>query len=111
MNSDDEIDADRISAGAGVSHGELLVRFVNASFESEGVLGPVRDECIQTLGWAATVDAAAVIANFHMMTRIADGTGTPLDEGSKEMSTDLREAIGVNGFETKRFDPTVVLDV
>ena len=38
-----------------------------------------------------------------MMTRIADGTGTPLDEGSVDMSADIRSQIGVNDFVSARF--------
>ena len=96
-----------MTTGAGVPHGELLVRFVDASFDSADAVAAVRDELTATLGLAATVDAAAVIANFHMMTRIADSTGTPLDAGTEEMTSDLREALGVETFDTKRFDRTI----
>ncbi|MCH2634106.1 MAG: hypothetical protein MKZ71_10870 [Acidimicrobiales bacterium] len=41
-------------------------------------------------------------ANFHMMTRIADGTGTPLDAGTVEPSAEIRDLIGVNGFTSRR---------
>ena len=37
-----------------------------------------------------------------MMTRIADGTGTPIDEGTIEASEEIREQIGVNEFVSRR---------
>ncbi len=39
------------------------------------------------------VDAAAVVANFHMMVRIADGTGVPLDEGTYVVTQHTRDAL------------------
>lgn len=80
---------------------------VDASFESADSLAGVRDECVSTLGADTTVDAAAVIANFHMMTRIADSTGTPLDAGTERITGELREALGLDDLATKRFDATV----
>jgi len=104
--TDHDIRPDELTAGAGVPHGELLVRMVDASFESADALAAARDECIATLGMETTVDVAAVIANFHMMTRIADGTGTPLDVGTEKATSELRAALGVDELATKRFDPT-----
>ena len=111
-NTDHDIRAEDLRDGAGVPHGELLVRFVDASFtdgdqSSYNELAALRDEMVATLGMATTVDAAAVIANFHMMTRIADGTGTPLDALTEQMTGDLRTALGVDDFVTTRFDTTV----
>lgn len=66
------------------------------------VLAATRDEVVAGLGPEALVDAVAVSANFHMMTRIADGTGTPLDEGSADMTEEIRHAIGVNDYVSRR---------
>ncbi len=103
---DDEIDPGELGSGAGVPHGELLVRLVDASFDDRASLAGVRDECVDVLGYDATVDAIAVIANFHMMTRIADGTGTPIDDGSHQMTGEIRAALDIDGFESMRLDPT-----
>lgn len=106
--TDHDIRPDELTSGAGVPYGELLVRMVDASFTSADALAAARDECIETLGMATTVDIAAVIANFHMMTRIADGTGTPLDSVTEQHTGDLRGALGVDDFVSSRFDPTAV---
>ena len=57
-----------------------------------------RSAVADALGEAALVDAAAVIGNFQRMTRIADGTGIPLDDMVVAMTTDLREELGINEF-------------
>ena len=56
---------------------------------------------IEVAGAEVLVDAIAVSANFYMMTRIADGTGTPLDTGTVEPSVEIRELVGVNNFTSR----------
>jgi hypothetical protein len=68
-------------------------------------LAHVRDEVTAVLGGDALVDAVAVSANFHMMTRIADGTGTPLDQGTVAPTEAIRQAIGVNSYVSRRHTP------
>ena len=48
------------------------------------------------------VDAAAVVANFCMMTRIADSTGTPLDAGTVDVSTEIRSDLGIDSLVSAR---------
>jgi len=102
MNVDEQIDPASLADGAGVPHGRLLVEFVNATRGDDAELALARDRVVEAMGHDALVDAAAVVANFTMMTRIADGTGTPLDEGSVDISADIRTGLGVDGFVSKR---------
>ena len=98
-----DITSESIEGGAGVHGGEALLAFVAAAHgDDANRLDAARRDVIHTLGEAAMFDAAAVIGNFTMMTRIADSTGTPLDEGSVAMSAQIREAMGVNAYPTKR---------
>ena len=99
---DTRIDPANLSEGAGVPHGELLVRFVDAVAAGGHDLAEVRDRVAGELGPAGLIDATAVIANFHMMTRIADGTGTPLDQGTVDMSTSLRTDLGIDDLVSTR---------
>jgi hypothetical protein len=62
----------------------------------------LRDEVTSKMGGDALVDAVAVSAFFHMMTRIADGTGTPIDNGTVDPTTEIRDAIGINDFVSRR---------
>lgn len=48
------------------------------------------------------VDAAAVIANFEMMTRIADGTGTTHPEGRLGFLDEARTTLGLDDFASHR---------
>lgn len=48
------------------------------------------------------VDAAAEAANFEMMTRLADGTGTPLDEMSVDPSAPLRRDLDLDDLASAR---------
>ncbi|MEM7326720.1 MAG: hypothetical protein AAF531_26780 [Actinomycetota bacterium] len=65
-------------------------------------MAAVRDRLIDTMGPDALVDVTAVVANFTMMTRIADGTGTPLDKGSVDMSAEIRQELGIDDFVSAR---------
>jgi len=85
-----------LADGAGVTNGKLLVDFVDATAAGGDTLAAARDRVVEAMGFDALVDVAAVVANFTMMTRIADGTGTPLDTGSVEMSAEIREQLGID---------------
>lgn len=72
-------DLDALASGdgdAGLPHGRLLMAFAEAAagFDDQA-LAAARDELVAVAGEAFMVDAAAVVANFEMMTRVADGTG------------------------------------
>ncbi|MDE0845845.1 MAG: hypothetical protein ACJ05G_02740 [Actinomycetota bacterium] len=91
------------NGNGGVPHGELLSKLSEALWSKNlNELTAVREELINAAGADVFVDAVGVSAMFHMMTRIADGTGTPLDAGTDEPSADIREAIGVNHLVSRR---------
>lgn len=110
MNQDAQVSYEAIDGSGqgdgGVEHGELLARLTEAMWAADSTaLAAVRDEVAEAMGGDALVDAIAVSANFHMMTRIADGTGTPLDAGTVDPTEDIRAAIGVNDFVSRRHMP------
>lgn len=102
MNIDGHIDPVSLDDGAGVPHGKVLIDFVDATATRGDELAVARDRVIEAMGHDALVDAAAVVANFTMMTRIADSTGTPLDPGSVEISTELRAGLDVDRYVSAR---------
>ena len=86
-------------AESAVVAGASLLRFADAVVEADDeLIRERRSELRQRLGDAAMVDAAAVIANFQRMVRIADGTGIPLDEQVLMMTQDIRGELGINNF-------------
>lgn len=72
--------ADGVS-DVGLEHGGALLRFAGAcgGFDDEELVA-ARAVLVAETDEAFMVDAAAVAANFEMMTRLADGTGARLPE-------------------------------
>ncbi len=72
-----DIDALATGAGdAGLPHGAALLAFAEAiAGWDDDALAAARARLEDTAGEAFMIDAAAVAANFEMMTRVADGTG------------------------------------
>lgn len=79
--SESEVDLGAVAAGtgdAGIPLGEELLRFATAAATlrvAATEMGDARHALVTIAGPEVMVDAAAVAANFHMMTRLADGTG------------------------------------
>lgn len=61
-----------------------------------------RSTVVDELGPDWLVDAAAVVANFEMMTRLADGTGARLRPQQLEATAAMRAQIGVDEFPSAR---------
>lgn len=85
-----------------MAHGDLLARYAEAVHQRSDELPTIRTEVVAAVGTAGLVDAAAVCANFNMMVRIADGTGTPLDPGSTDISESLRDELALNDLGSRR---------
>lgn len=101
ITAGDEIDSGVPGQGA-------LLALVESTVDGRGEELPVaRSAVAEELGSAALVDAAAVIGNFQRMTRIADGTGIPLDAPIAAMSADLRDELGINEFGSAAYTPPV----
>jgi hypothetical protein len=92
---------------AGIEHGERLTGFADAAVKAgiggeSASLDAARDALRDAAGSEAVVDAAGVIGNFERMVRIADGTGIPLDGIVEVMSSDFRQELGLEAFESRR---------
>jgi hypothetical protein len=87
------------AAASGVAHGEVLLALADAMVGGDdAALALARARVARALGGAGLVDAVAVAANFERMVRIADGTGIPLDAPVAIATTDVRAALGIDGF-------------
>lgn len=88
---------------AGVPHGPLLVQFVEAVTRGGAAAADAaRNALSQAAGPEAVVDAAAVLANFEMMTRVADSTGAVVAPRWMESSVTERASLGADGFQSVR---------
>lgn len=100
----DDVDLSAIKdpamAGAsGIAAAPELLGFASASCGGQAVeIASSRDALREALGDAAVVDSAAVIGNFERMTRIADGTGIPLDTPVNAVSAGIQDDLGLREF-------------
>ena len=85
-------------ADCGVPSGDLLLRFVSAVELGRGDPIVAREAVRQAVGDEALIEAAATIAIFNGLVRVADGTGIALDDGVLGYSADFRERLGLNEF-------------
>ena len=117
QTSGDDVDLTGIVAGGALSRGarggtprknavetgivgdKVLLAFVEAALDDDAqATAAARNAVIETLGEAAMIDAATVIAHFQRMVRIADGTGIPLDTSFAVQTADIREELGINDY-------------
>jgi hypothetical protein len=98
---------DEVESGVPGQAGLIALVESTLGTESADDLPSARRLIEHQLGPAALVDAAAVIGNFQRMTRIADGTGIPLDAPVAAMTADIREELGINEFGSAAYTPRV----
>lgn len=95
-----------LTSGSGdgnIRHGGLLVAFADAVLgNDETCLSAVRTEIHTKLGDAALVDAAAIVATFNAIDRVADSTGIQIEESKAQATADLRATLGINAFAENR---------
>ena len=84
-------------ADGGVAAGAALAAYADAFFKDGGGFVAARERLEGEVGEPASVDAAAVLAIFNAVVRIADATGIPLEETKARMSADIRDALGLEG--------------
>jgi len=81
-----------------------LIALADAAIEGNAAqLAPARAAVINRIGAAAMIDAAAVIAGFDGITRIADATGIPLEPSRAADTIDLRAQLGIDQFLTAKW--------
>lgn len=77
----------------------MLIAFAEAVVGSDvDRLDATRARLQQELGPAALVDAAAIVATFQQMDRIADASGIPLDAVVDMVSQDVQTELGLGSF-------------
>jgi hypothetical protein len=92
------------AADGNIPHGRLLAGFAEAVVTDAAALPGLRARLVEAMGGAALVDAAAVVALFNAIDRVADATGIPLEDWKAEDTADMRAALGVDRFPSTRGD-------
>ncbi|MDE0155325.1 MAG: hypothetical protein OXS28_06970 [Gammaproteobacteria bacterium] len=83
----------------GVAHGALLSDFATAAVTGDdSALERTRREILNKLGQEELVDAAALVAHYEKMDRIADATGLPLDAPMQILGGELRDSLDIGKF-------------
>ena len=102
----DPADLAAVAAGAdgvGIPLGDELVRFASACVGTDdSELAAARTALADAADEAFMVDAAAVAANFEMMTRLADGTGAAMPEARTESTNATIAAFGIAEVTSRR---------
>jgi hypothetical protein len=93
-----KLDATVGRGDSGIPHGDLLAAYAEAATRGSPELAALRAELLDAVGEAAFVDAAATVAIFNGLVRVADATGIPLDAGTLDASSDFRDELGLNEF-------------
>ena len=73
-----------------------LLAFADAAVAFDAV--PARAALRDAVGEAALIDAAAVIAGFNGIVRIADAMGIPLEPAKAEQSAEWRGELGIDRY-------------
>ena len=101
-----QVDLAAVAAGAGdvgLEHGGALLRFASACGGTDDAeLAAARAALVAETDEAFMVDAAAVAANFEMMTRLADGTGAVLTQERLARAASQIETMGATDMISRR---------
>ncbi len=100
----DAVDAvNGVDVEQAVPHGPLLVGLVDAVLGGDPTQADAaRARLADAAGPGAVSDAAAVLANFEMMTRVADATGARLAADRLTSTVSERERLGADAFPSAR---------
>ena len=104
--NDLEVDLSQVRGDASendaVPHAPALSALVDASINDLDALPAARSALVEATDTATMLDASAVVANFEMMTRIADGTGTRHPSDRLDSMSDISTALDLNQFVSAR---------
>jgi hypothetical protein len=81
--------------GTGIPHGADLLAFAEAVV-GDGDLVAARRALLERIGPDGLVDAAAIVAGFDATDRIADATGTQLDDYLATGTVEMRAELGID---------------
>lgn len=97
VDLDVAVDSTR-SGDAGVPHGAELLAFATAANNRSDDLDAARDALRAVVGAEGVLEAAATVAAFNGLVRVADGTGIQLDPSMLTSTAETRERLGLENF-------------
>jgi len=91
------VDASR-EGDAGVPAGAELLAFASAANQRSDELAMARENVQAVVGDEGLLEAAATVAIFNGLVRVADGTGIQLDPSMLTSTAETRQALGLEEF-------------
>lgn len=91
------LDPDHVG-DVGIPAGPELLAFTNAVEIGRGDIDETRRALAAVIGDRGAIEAAATIAIFNGLVRVADGTGIQLDDGVFNASITERDSLHINDF-------------
>lgn len=89
-------------ADSRVPQAAQLIEFAESVLRGDALRQTAAREAIdRDLGPSALVDAAAIVASFNAVVKIADGTGIPLEDAKAAATEELRAALGLERFNNR----------
>ncbi len=87
----------------GVPDGDLLRELTEAAIYGHwDTLATIKELAHNRIGPQATTDVLVVAAAFNGITRVADATGTPLDESTAKATHTMRADTGIAEYDYSR---------
>lgn len=94
-----EVAMDSGRAGdAGVPYGAEILAFATAANQRSAELPAAREALRGAVGDEGLLEAAATVAAFNGLVRVADGTGIQLDPSMMSASASDRDRLGIDAF-------------
>ena len=95
-------------AASASPHGGVLLDFAAAAHRGDPDLPAARRAVLAAVGPAGLLEACLTVGAFNGLTRVADATGIPLDDGTMAATTDVRAELGLNDMAGARSSGAVV---
>ena len=96
-------------ADAGVKNGAFLMELAAAVYAQDvDVLADIRTRGVKLLGERGLAEAMSIASGFNGITKVANGTGLPLDKSTADITGEMRTETGIDeyseAFKSNKYD-------
>ena len=96
-------------ADAGVKNGAFLMELAAAVYAQDvDVLADIRTRGVKLLGERGLAEAMGIASGFNGITKVANGTGLPLDKSTADITCEMRTETGIDeyseAFKSNKYD-------
>ena len=87
------------SSCIGVEHEDIMLIIAEAVVSSDpGASTAMRQRAIAEIGEQEMLDAIGIASGFNGITKIANATGLPLDQRTRQITEELRDVTGIDDY-------------